>query len=310
MRNPSTVFAAAVVGLCTGPVLAWGNEGHQVVALVAQRHLSNATATKVAALIGAEQGQLANVATWADCIKTHSACAADDGSFDNKIHPETKPWHFVDIPLPSAGYDPARDCASDGCVVARIAAYRATLADPGSSPTDSLLALKFLVHFVGDVHQPLHAAFKNLPGGKSDRGGNDRFVKAPPDATTDLHAFWDTNLVKRELDDVAGNLAAYATAIDQGAAPALGDADPVAWANASHALATASYRYTGVGGPHGLAATDPVSLPASYVTRSRAIVRKQLRLAGLRLAALLNQALDPEGAKGVVATRELDSDRD
>lgn len=301
MKNMLAVSAAVVCATASTPVLAWGNEGHQVVALVAERHLTPAALASVTSLTGG--GRLEDIATWADCIKRSTACASDDGSFDQKVHPETKPWHFVDIPLAAQGYSPARDCAGDTCVVAQIAADQATLARPGSAPA-SLIALKFLVHLVGDIHQPLHAAFKPLKNGNSDEGGNLRFVRGPTGAKTELHAFWDTDLVKAELDDAAGVLALYATMIDQGPAPAIGD--PVAWANESHSLALKAYHYPGVDGPHGATASDPVKLSAAYVKSSRQIVRAQLRSAGLRLAALLNRALDPEGAKAPVATRDLD----
>ena len=308
MRNVLSVFAAALAGSATpGPVFAWGNEGHQIVALVAERHLTPGAVKAVDSLLGSEGGQLENVATWADCIKRSSGCAADDGPFDQKAHPETRPWHFVDILVTAQGYDPALDCANDSCVVAKIAGYRTTLADAGAPAIDRLIALKFLVHFVGDAHQPLHAAYKKLKDGKSDEGGNLRFVRAPAGAKTDLHAFWDTGLVRAELSDFANALAIYATALDQGTAPSIGDLDPIKWANESHHVAAAAYKYAGVDGPHGFVASDPVILKPPDVTRWRKLVRQQLRLAGLRLAAVLNEALDPEGAKRPVATRDLDS---
>jgi hypothetical protein len=304
MKNNLIAFLAICSGTAAAPVFAWGNEGHQIVALVAQRHLTPAALKAVEALLGAEGGQLDNVATWADCIKRNTACAADDGAFDQRIHPETKPWHFVDILLSANGYAAATDCANDACVVAQIVSDQSSVTSAGGDATKRLIALKFLVHFVGDVHQPLHAAYKKLPDGKSDEGGNLRFVRGPSGAKTDLHAFWDTDLVKAELADAAGVLAVYATTIDQGPAPAIGD--PVAWANESHSLAAKAYAYPGVNGPHGLSAADPINLSPAYVKASRQIVRRQLRSAGIRLAALLNQALDPEGANAPVATRALD----
>jgi hypothetical protein len=311
VRIISGLLLALPVGAISSSALAWGNQGHQIVALVGERHLTPAAQQAVAKLIGAEGGHLEDVATWADCIKRNTACASDDGAYDQKVHPETKPWHFVDIVITAPNYDPQKDCAKGDCIVAQIKAAQVILSKADSLPSDRLLALKFLVHFVGDVHQPLHAAYKNLPNGSSDIGGNLRFVRVPPGKQTagkktELHAFWDTDLVDDELADAAGNLVTYATSIDQGAAPQVGVIDPVAWADASHVLAKSAYTYSGVDGPHGVTPSDPVQLDLSYATKSRTIVRQQLRIAGLRLAVLLNEALDPGGAKQPVLTRHLD----
>ncbi len=168
------LLVVPVIGI-SNSALGWGDQGHQIVALVAERHLTPGAQQSVAKLLGAEGGHLEHVATWADCIKRSTACASDDGAFDQKIHAETKPWHFVDIVITASSLDPQKDCANGDCIVEQIKVDQATLSKTNAPAIDRLLALKFLVHFIGDIHQPLHTAYKNLPSQKSDIGGNLRF---------------------------------------------------------------------------------------------------------------------------------------
>lgn len=270
---------------------AWGTEGHQVVARVAQRHLTPAAAATVARMLPGPGGMSA-VANWADCIRNRRDCAADDGLYDEQVHGETEPWHYVDIALNAAAYSPARDCPESRCIVAKIADFQTALAAPETSAGDRLLALKFLIHFVGDIHQPLHDEFDPLPDGKSDAGGNLRFVKPPAGKATTLHVCWDSSLLYDELATAGGNPSAYADTIDAGPPIDPGPLDPAAWANQGHLLARQAYFYPGAEGPHGFTMSDPVPLDAAYLADSRAIVRQQVRIAGVRLAAILNKALD------------------
>jgi hypothetical protein len=105
---------------------------------------------------------LADVSTWADDVR--------------RDHPETSRWHYVDIPYVATNYDPARDCqATDhgDCVIAEIARAERVLGDTSKSKAGRAEALKFLVHFVGDMHQPLHSIERKDPvTGHGDAGGN------------------------------------------------------------------------------------------------------------------------------------------
>ena len=122
---------------------------------------------------------LAEVSTWADDIR--------------RQRPSTAPWHYVDIPVhPQYGppaYDAARDCPDGNCVVAKIDEFAAVLGDKAAPQRDRLEALKFLIHFVADIHQPFHCADDH------DRGGNDTHVSFLGRNTT-LHALWDTGLLE------------------------------------------------------------------------------------------------------------------
>lgn len=160
--------------------LAWGYEGHRIIANIAERCIEPATARRVRVLLAVEnETTLADVANWADQIR---------GQRRN-----TAPWHFVDIPIyPAPGtpaaYDPARDCPGGNCVVAKIDEFAAELHDGGLPSRQRLEALKFLVHFVGDLHQPLHASNNN------DRGGNAVRVRFNG-SDTNLHAVWDNGII-------------------------------------------------------------------------------------------------------------------
>src|SRR5258708_8054876 len=136
-----------VLGL-PAPALAWGSEGHRIVAEIAEQYLEPATAHQVRELLAIENAStLAQVSTWADEIRPQRR--------------ETAPWHFVDIPVhppasTPAAYDAARDCPRGDCVVAAIGRFAAVLRDKSAAPRDRLEALKFLVHFFPAIHHPLH----------------------------------------------------------------------------------------------------------------------------------------------------------
>jgi hypothetical protein len=157
MKGISTVLRVLLA--LTGPALAWGSEGHRVVAEIAEQYLEPATARQVRGLLAIENATtLAQVATWADDIRAQRR--------------ETARWHFVDIPIhPPAGtpaaYDAARDCPRSDCIVAAIERFEGVLRDRSAPPRERLKALKFIVHFVADIDQPLHCA------DDGDRGGND-----------------------------------------------------------------------------------------------------------------------------------------
>jgi hypothetical protein len=173
-------------------VIGWGLEGHGVVAELADMRLTPQARQEVATLL--EGQSMSSVAVWADDIKHHG-------------RPETSNWHFVDIEFANLTYDPARDCKSTpqgDCVIAELARATATLTDKTNSKVARGEALKFIIHLVGDVHQPLHCADNH------DRGGNlipVQFFKVH----TDLHAVWDTWLITRTgLSDIE-----YARHLDQ-----------------------------------------------------------------------------------------------
>jgi hypothetical protein len=148
--------------------------GHRIVATVAEHQLTPRARAEVDRLLALEPGAtLASVSTWADEHRTR----------------QTVRWHFVNFPREArCRYDAARDCRGGRCVVAAIERERKALLS--SAPDDERLeALKYLVHFVADVHQPLHAGYAD------DRGGNRVQLQAYGKGAK-LHALWDTGLIE------------------------------------------------------------------------------------------------------------------
>lgn len=251
---------------------AWGTEGHRIVARLAQRNLSPKARQEVRRLL--RQGEtLESVATWADVIRNS--------------RPETKRWHYVDILLEHSDYDPVRDCKRTpfgDCIINALGESRALLADPAllenfklvlANPQESRQAryeaLKFLVHFIGDLHQPLHCADNH------DQGGNGLKVTFFG-VSTNLHKVWDTDIItKAGFSQTVNRVTTLAMAGETGALQADSFAD---WALATHRLAI-EHAYKNI----------PANkrLGQSYYLSNRPVVDQQLLKAGQRLAAILNE---------------------
>jgi nuclease S1 len=262
-------LAAALVLVLSGRAHAWGYEAHRVVAEIAEQYLAPETERQIRELLALENATtLAEVSTWADEIRPQ--------------RPQTAPWHFVDIPIhPPAGtpegYDPARDCQRRDCVVAKIGDMAAVLRDKTAAQRERLEALKFLVHFVADVHQPLHAA------DDFDRGGTDVHVEFMG-RRTNLHAVWDSGvLAAAGISDERAYALDLARSISPGELGEWSADTPADWANESYGVA--SHLIYGEW-PHA-----PGPLPASYEQAAIYVVNVQLQKAGVRLAAALNDAL-------------------
>jgi hypothetical protein len=242
----------------------WGSRGHSIVAEIAQRRLEPSAQQKVKELLGADVS-LASIASWADEIRL--------------LRPDTYNWHFVDIPYEANGFDPARDCKATpkgDCVVNGIQRLRQTLIDPSKGKRDRAEALMFLVHFVGDIHQPLHCAERN-----GDKGGNQVAVTFFGQ-NSNLHKVWDFGLIDRRTLDWSE----YVMYLEQNWLPGHDVADleggePADWAWEAHqAAVNVAYALPG-----------DLMLAEEYYEKSLPTVDRQLALAGVRLARLLNEAL-------------------
>jgi len=160
-------------------VLAWGANGHRVVGRIAANHLTAEAAAAVTSLIGPEG--LGQASTWGDDIRN-----------DPNWQPPLKnpsPWHYISIDDGETLETTARD--PNGDVLEAIGRFTAVLRDGQATRPAKQEALRFLVHFVGDVHQPLHV------GRRDDRGGNTVKVTLFGEETN-LHSVWDTGLVESE----------------------------------------------------------------------------------------------------------------
>lgn len=258
-------LCGALAALASADACAWGPAGHRLVGALAATELSPAARAEVARLLqGEADPTLAGVANWADDLRDHAP--ADDPDLGKR----SSRWHYVNLAEDDCGYAPPKHCPGGDCVIEAIRRQRALLADRSQSDAVRAQALKFLVHFVGDAHQPLHAGYAR------DRGGN-TFQLQVGGRGTNLHALWDSGLLagidERPLLETVQRLP-----LPKDAATGVGD--PQAWAEASCRIVLRDGFY-----PRG------AKLPARYVPQWRPVAEQQLRIAGHHLAALLNDAL-------------------
>lgn len=278
-RRVQAALAACAFLLATVDLDAWGGQGHRLVALLASAQLTSIARQNVQRLLGEET--LADVAVW-----------ADEYLIGNN---QTSFWHYVNIPPDARSYDRDRDCPRQpgvavgargdvwrDCVIERIRYHEERLANPMLDRVDRAIALKFLVHFVGDIHQPFHAS-------AIERGGNGILVRVfgsdtcggTPDRPTpcNLHSVWDTQLIAhRNLSDreYVRRLEAL-IARDQMRSRPVGTAAD--WAMESLAISNAAML------PQRGAADE------AYYQTHIPTIEQRLALGGVRLAALINRSL-------------------
>ena len=261
------VMAAAAL---PSPSFAWGEFGHSAVAEIAQRRLDPAAASAVAALLMG--GSLASVSSW-----------ADDWRPD---HRETSNWHFVDMPVADSTYDPKTECAPNSqkgdCIVAELDRLRSDLR---CAPTvaERVTALRFAVHFVGDLTQPWHTIAEQTGGNGIQVTITAPGVRNASPAATNIHAAWDAGLLERS----AWDWGAVVDRIEDGwlksaaaGAPDVAVGTPAEWALDTHRLAQKVYKMTPTNG----------DLDQAYLDPAIKIIDQQLGLGGLRLARFLNEA--------------------
>lgn len=285
------VMMASVAGLLCGvasPAFAWGDIGHKVTALIAYKHLTPSARAKLDTLLASDPDTLtapdfASRATWADKYR--------------EGHRETAQWHFVDIEVAHPDLNqacfgfpglPGGAVASagpaDDCVIDKIDEFSAELADPATSAAERLFALKFLIHFVGDLHQPLHAS------DHEDHGGNCVALDDGSGQRRNLHGYWDTGAVLglgHTPEEIAASLEARITPSEVSAWSAGSARD---WAEESYKLAV-SVTYQLPSLPTCTDHAPPQRLTAAYEAQAKDLVALQLEKAGIRMAYLLNRAL-------------------
>jgi hypothetical protein len=293
MRQIVCVVITAVL-LFPAPAQCWWDEGHQVIARIAVKHLTPAALLRVSNLLDVENtpeavaGAMATASIWADQVMADT---------------ETGSWHFLNLTLQDSRANIAGRCPDDDCATVRVRLFAAQLkandpaADSRFSDED---ALRFLVHIVGDLHQPLHAS------SDADQNGNCETLDVGIDQAKNLHAVWDGPLVSRMgVDDTA-----LATELDAEIADMPDDeradfstGDPDDWAWEAHRLAVVNvykrlaipkqeivFPETCSQAPDEIQQLH-VEIDEKYMHDMQPIVRQQLKKAGLRLARLLNETL-------------------
>ena len=272
MKSRLLIAAAVAVSLIPTPALGWGKTGHRVVAAIADTQLSGLARAHVREILGGAES-LDEAANWPDEMR------AAPGDFWQKT---ATPWHYVT--LNGVIYDHA---PKEGDALEALNHFRAVLTDPKASLSDRQLALRFVVHLVGDLHQPLHV------GKCCDRGGNDVKVTwfGKP---TNLHAVWDSQLVDDEqlsFTELASKLERHITNTD---VIDWWDVNPRDWITES-----AKIRDTVYPAPAPMPAkrrklfakrqAAPVpALSYTYVYKFTPVMERRLQQGGVRLAAYLN----------------------
>lgn len=279
-------LAAALLALAfSAPADAYWDYGHQTIARIAWANIRPATRTRILALLrqqallGTPQckaGTIDDASVWADCIK---GIKNPDGT---QKFGETSAWHYQNVNV-CRPFDLVEPCKGGNCVSAQIVRDAEILKDRRAPTADRVRALAFLIHFVGDLHQPLHA------GEKDDKGGND--VKAdyggyaPP--RLNLHAIWDGYLAERAISTGPSLVRRYPPATR--AAVAAGDV--TAWSRESWQVARDVTYATAIGGDPCGPTPARVHLDQATIERLVPPVRLEIERGGLRLAKLLDAAL-------------------
>ena len=286
MPRPALVLACLAALAASPAAHAWSALGHRMVGELAERHVQPETRAQIHVLLaGEEDPTLAGVATWADDLRNSAP----------ESFRATSRWHYVNTNDGTCDFVMERDCKDGQCVIGAIEAQRKILADRARSLQARRDALKFLVHFVGDVHQPMHA--NNHP----DKGGNDYQISLrttlEPEAYarksyingvmgTNLHSVWDYYVlgsVGVEKPNHPGlGLQRYVDKLDALPWPPQSGAmsEPIAWAGESCRLVDARSLY-----PQGHA------LDGTYLDAMRPLAEQRVRQAAWRLAKLLDDAL-------------------
>ena len=314
------MFSLFLLLILAQPLHAWGPLGHSAIAAIAEKHLSPTAQSHVAALLAhGHDTDLPSIANWADEVRAAASGRgplSDDAearAFNAKF-PTNALWHFVDLPLGAEDYRKVVAFTSVNDVVHAIKRCVGVLERADNRPDDftKSQALRLLVHFVGDIHQPLHCGtgFYDLSdlshpvlitdprlcvGKPNDRGGNDLFFGS--DSNQELHALWDDSLVF-----AIRTWADYRSLADwldstQSASATMGDYHnwPEQWAIDSVQQACTAYRNI----KFDAATIDSqrlritVQLPTGYIDENRSLAATQLAKAGLHLAQLLNSIMWP-----------------
>lgn len=250
----------AIFGITSLPVFGWGQKGHDTVTCIAENHLTATTKAAIDSLLGGKS--IVYYANW----------------LDNASHtPEyaySKTWHYKNIDADQTFR--SAPLLPEGDVVRAIYSQVDTLQNAAS--VNKALALKILIHLVGDLHQPMHM------GHASDLGGNRWNVKFFG-SNTNLHSAWDSRILE---NGHKWSYTEWATQLDRGnqtlTKEILTDSNPEHWANQSYEISKAIYAKTPVN-------TD---IRFDYVAEWVPVIEKQLLSGGLRLADLLNTIFDTE----------------
>ena len=268
--------------------LAWGPETHRMVGDIAAAQLNAKAKAKVLELLSDDRladGQLSGrrtlgeVASWADEIR----------EYDPK-----KPGrrlHFDDIPLCEAP-DYSRYCKNGQCASAQIGRQLEILGDERSRLPQRNRALKWVVHLVGDIHQPLHASNRHDQGGNAVQVAFFGQRDNPPYRNLNLHALWDVHMVRRLVAERGGERAFVSASLSDGEKSAWGKGSISDWIRESHEIARdLAYTALPVAASCRRKIAGVVEIGQAYYAKAAPVIEIQIKKAGVRLARVLNETL-------------------
>ena len=259
---PILSFAALAALLMTGPAWAWGRLGHRVAGRIAEDRLTPDALKAVRSLLGPGES-IAGVSGWADDYR--------------RDHRETGPWHYINVPISEAAYD-RRFEPAEGSVVAKVDDFKRILADPSTPREERIQALKFLIHFVQDLHQPVHV------GHRDDKGGNDLQVQFF-NKGSNLPSVWDSGLREHEGRTESEYVATLESRITPKLASAWTKGSTRDWADESLQAAKKAYRVPGTENE----LKNGAKLGQPYQDANIATAERRVLQAGVRLASILNE---------------------
>ncbi len=284
-----------------GSASAWAPEGHEIVGRIAEYYLTPAAREKVEEILGGRKLYANEIASWPDAIRGTKEYEA--------IYPNNGRWHYVDYNASKRYNDDFKlEPPEDGhSIVTQLGRWKDVLADGRNSNAKRLDALRFVVHFAGDMHQPMHCAYRygdmggNMIPVNSFKGNHYSFgPETPMDYAPSLHSIWDDAMVQEAMAGLTPFV--FAKQLRKEITPEnlrrWRREDIPAWAVDSYWRARKqAYRWT-----NGQHLPFKWSLPGmdltgeNYIDARLPVVREQLQKAGVRLAHLLNEALDPDYA--------------
>jgi hypothetical protein len=273
----SFVLAAMMLAAFPGKALAWGEIGHETVALIASHLLTPAANRMVEEVLRSAPAPKAmrDIALWAD---------------RNGL-PETSRWHTVAIPPTGAGYDRARDCPDGECIVEKVGSFIGIIRNADRSPEERATALAYTIHFVGDIHMPVHAFAPLNPQSGIWMKVGEKVEK--------FHLWWDDEFILTlgsDPENLAAELTPKITA-DQRRLWSSGS--PAEWANESFNLAREFIArhnlISSITSEH--SQQNPIVLPVEVLDELKPAIARRLQMAGVRLAWAINKAAEESEAR-------------
>ena len=259
-RGLAVFLASAVLAGSLNPAYGWGRFGHRASAKLAESYLSPAARAAIRDIL--EEGEtLADASTWAD---EHSRDIPGSGG-----------WHFVNVPITANAFD-SRDCHGN-CVVSRYEEFRKVLTDPTAPKPRRRMALRYVIHLLQDMHQPMHV------GDNRDRGGNNIQITYYRDDRTNLHQLWDSGLFRNRYRH-ENQLLEDVEILARRDGKNWHTSSPLAWVNESLEVAKIGYTIPGSND----FVRNGMRLGRDYEVINLPLATKRIAQSGVRLADELN----------------------